>query len=123
MENDVLAACSVSETLKIFTAKWKPCIICHLDHGPKRFGELHRLIGKISRRMLTQHLQELLDDDIVYRKSYPVIPPKVEYYLTNKGQSLMPLLESIQNWGMIHLDDVKSIEELVSKSHVNLQAS
>lgn len=73
--------------------------------------------------MLTQHLQELLDDDIVYRKSYPVIPPKVEYYLTNKGQSLMPLLESIQNWGMIHLDDVKSIEELVSKSHVNLQAS
>lgn len=75
-------------------------ILWHLGkEGTKRFGELKSLIPGITQRMLVNQLRELEEDQIVERKVYPVVPPKVEYSLTQHGESLMPILESMYEWG------------------------
>ena len=107
--------CAVIETLKKISAKWKPCILCYLMKGDKRYGELHRLIPNISRKMLTQHLKELQMDGLINRKSFPVIPPKVKYSLTEKGRSLEMVLLSLENWGMENLYEVHSIADMVAE--------
>lgn len=116
MESELYRKCSVTETLKLFSAKWKPCILCHLDVNPRRFGALQKLMPKVSRRMLTQHLKELESDGLIKRKSYPVIPPRVEYSLTDLGRSLIPLLKDLEQWGLAHLNNVRPIHEMLESS-------
>ncbi len=118
METHSEKKCAIIETLKIFSAKWKPCILCYLLEGSKRYGELHRLIPNISRKMLTQHLKELQKDGLVSRKSYLVIPPKVEYSLTEKGRSLEMVLLSLENWGIENLKDVNSVPEMLAQKGI-----
>ena len=91
--------CPVESTLRVIGGKWKPMIIFHLRGGPKRFGELHRLIPNVTQRMLTSHLRELEDHGCVHREIFKVVPPKVEYSLTHIGHSLMPLMEAMAEWG------------------------
>lgn len=114
MITDTNRRCAVIETLKVFSAKWKPCILSFLFNGDKRYGELQRLIPNISRKMLTQHLKELCEDGLIERKPFPTIPPKVEYTITNKGKSLQPLFNHLNMWGLKHLGNVSSIEEMIS---------
>ncbi|NIK79177.1 DNA-binding HxlR family transcriptional regulator [Paenibacillus castaneae] len=92
--------CHKELTLAVIGGKWKLIILWHLGlEGTKRFGELKKLIPNITQKMLTNQLRELEEDQLLLRKVYPEVPPKVEYSLTEYGQSLMPVLRSMYDWG------------------------
>ncbi len=92
--------CSVELTLQIIGGKWKPIIIHRLGtEGTLRFSEVKRSIPNITQKMLTQQLRELEADGVVHREIYPQVPPKVEYSLTELGQSVMPVIEKLCEWG------------------------
>ena len=92
--------CEKELTLSVIGGKWKMLILWHLGkEGTKRFNELRSLMPGITQKMLVNQLRELEEDLIVHREVYPVVPPKVEYSLTEKGQSLIPILEIMYNWG------------------------
>ena len=87
-------------TLSIIGGKWKMIIMFWLvEYETLRYGELKRCIGSISGKMLNSQLKELENDGIIIRKEYPQIPPKVEYCLSKRGLSLMPILEEMCKWG------------------------
>lgn len=93
-------ACSFEIAIDLIGGKWKPVIIWHLGtKGTKRFSELKKLLPQITQKMLTQQLRELENDRLVERKVYPQVPPKVEYSLTDLGESLMPILRMMYDWG------------------------
>jgi DNA-binding HxlR family transcriptional regulator len=94
--------CPVSVTADIIGGKWKPLILFHLEGGTRRFGELSRLIPGSTKKMLTQKLRELERDQIIRRKVYAEIPPRVEYSLTRHGESLSPILKLMSAWGRKH---------------------
>jgi len=94
--------CPVKLTADIIGGKWKPSILFYLEGGTLRFGELQRLIPGMTKKMLTQHLRDLERDEIVHRKIYAEVPPKVEYSLTRHGQSLKPILKLMSAWGTRH---------------------
>lgn len=97
--------CEKELTLTVIGGKWKMLILWHLGkEGTKRFGELKSLMPGITQRMLVSQLRELEEDLIVNRKVYPVVPPKVEYSLTEHGKSLMPILESMYEWGKAYME-------------------
>jgi DNA-binding HxlR family transcriptional regulator len=98
--------CPVEAALDVIGGKWKVLILCWLKEGVHRFGELRRRIPGISERMLTQQLRELEQDGIVHRKVYPEVPPKVEYSLTEFGETLRPLMGTLCKWGEKHLDRI-----------------
>jgi len=83
----------------LISNKWKILIIRDLLNGTKRFGELQRTVAGISQKVLTSNLKELESDGLINRKVYPVVPPKVEYSLTDLGLSLKPVLDSMVAWG------------------------
>ena len=100
----------VEATMDVIGGKWKPIILCNLRHQSLRTSELKRLIPNISQKMLTQQLRELEAADIINRKVYNQVPPKVEYSLTELGHSLMPVLDAICKWGHDHVPEEWSIE-------------
>ncbi|RRA48177.1 helix-turn-helix domain-containing protein [Acidipila sp. EB88] len=92
--------CSVEACLEVIGGKWKGVILYHLmTAGTLRFSEIQRLKPELSPRILTAQLRELEADGVIARKVYPVVPPKVEYSLTNAGESLRPLIFAMQQWG------------------------
>ena len=97
---DCSAGCPVEASLEIIGGKWKGLALYHLLGGTKRFSELKRLSGQVTQRMLTKQLRELEADGIIARKVYAVVPPKVEYSLTDKGRELGPVLVALREWGM-----------------------
>jgi DNA-binding HxlR family transcriptional regulator len=93
-------SCTFEIAMDLIGGKWKPIIVWHLGtKGTKRFNELRKLLPNITQKMLTQQLRELEEDCLVERKIYPQVPPKVEYSLTDLGESLMPILEMMCGWG------------------------
>ena len=109
-----MASCSVIATLKQFATKWKPCILCYLANDTMRYNQLYRAIPNISRKMLSEHLKELEHDELIIRTQYDRKKQYVEYKLSAKGMSLLPLLEQLQNWGLSHLNNVLSIKDMVA---------
>ncbi|NML21413.1 helix-turn-helix transcriptional regulator [Pseudoflavitalea sp. G-6-1-2] len=105
--------CSVIATLKLFATKWKPCILCYLSEGPLRYNDLYRIIPNISRKILSEHLRELERDEVITRTQYDPKRQKVDYALTEKGRSLLPLLNQLQDWGMLHLNNVLTIRQML----------
>lgn len=91
--------CPVTATVSIIGGKWKPIILWILFQEKRRFSELKKFIPKITQKMLTQQLRELERDGIVHREVYPVVPPQVEYSLTQKGNTLAPILQAMEKWG------------------------
>jgi len=89
----------VELSLEIIGGKWKILIIWRLKEGSKRYSELRRSLSKITHKMLTQQLRELEQDEIIVRKVYPEVPPKVEYSLTLLGESLIPVIDLLSEWG------------------------
>ena len=88
-------------TLSVIGGKWKMVIIYLLaENGPVRFNELKRQIGAITYKTLSSQLKELEADGMVKRKEYPQVPPKVEYSLTDKAETLLPVLEELCEWGV-----------------------
>lgn len=96
--------CPVETTIKVIGGRWKVLILRELFQSVKRFCELHRALGGITQKMLTQQLREMEKDGIVYRNVYPQVPPKVEYSLTGLGRSLQKLLKDMSEWGAGYLD-------------------
>lgn len=99
IDKENLPACPVETTLLLIGDKWKIFILRDLFTGTKRFSELKRSLTGITQKMLTQQLRDLEENGIVNRKVYPVVPPKVEYSLTDLGKTLKPILDSLWNWG------------------------
>lgn len=94
-----LPACPVETTLSLIGDKWKVLILRDLITGTKRFGELKKSIGTVSQKVLTAQLRNMEEYGLVHREVYAEVPPRVEYSLTELGQSLKPILDALQNWG------------------------
>lgn len=90
-----------SYTLSLISGKYKPIILyCLMEYEPVRFNEMQRYIGKIADKTLSMTLKELERDALITRKMYPEIPPKVEYSLTERGHSLVKVLDQLCTWGI-----------------------
>jgi len=96
----VYETCPVSETMKIIGGKWKPVILYLISHDVNRFGEMMSEIKGISKKMLTNQLRELERDGMLHRKIYAEVPPKVEYSLSELGQSIKPVTKMMCTWGL-----------------------
>lgn len=100
--------CEKELTLSIISGKWKVVILWHLGHeGTHRFSELQKLFEKISHKMLSSQLRELEEDGIVNRKVFPQVPPKVEYSLTELGETLIPIIDMMYEWGKKRMSEIK----------------
>lgn len=99
MINNALPLCPVEITLTLIGSKWKVLILRDLLGGTKRFGELKKSIGGISQKVLTAQLRDMESSGLLTRRVYAEVPPRVEYTLTDLGQSLRPILEAMSRWG------------------------
>ncbi|MCE9590260.1 MAG: helix-turn-helix transcriptional regulator [Planctomycetes bacterium] len=95
--------CGLEAGLEVAGGKWKVLILWHLMPGPRRFGELRRLVGSISEKMLIQTLRQMQEDGIVARKDFREVPPRVVYSLTPFGASLTRALGPLCKWGTKHM--------------------
>lgn len=109
--------CGLYVTMKIFGAKWKPCIIDAIARGAKRPSEIHKQITSTSPRVLDMQLRELLDFGVVARTNQSGYPLYVEYYLTSFGESMLPVLAQMAQWGETHKEFVKQRSALVLEGH------
>ncbi|ATQ35214.1 transcriptional regulator [Mesoplasma entomophilum] len=91
--------CPLEYTLNFIKSKWVILIIRELSFGTCRFNELEKRISGISQKVLTSNLRFLEENNLIKRKVYPVVPPKVEYSLTDLGESLKPILDQMSEWG------------------------
>ncbi|WNY28080.1 putative HTH-type transcriptional regulator YtcD [Methanimicrococcus stummii] len=94
-----LPPCPVEITLQLIGDKWKVLILRELMPDKKRFSELQRSISNVSQRMLTQQLKAMERDGLINRVVFAEVPPRVEYSLTELGESMAPVLDSMQSWG------------------------
>lgn len=115
VKNDIcfdLVNCPVKATLDLIGGKWKTMILYLISNDINRFGKLEMTLRDISKQMLTSQLRELEHDGMIERVIYPVIPPKVEYFLTEKGKSILPIIQQMKLWGQEHAFP-KNVAELV----------
>lgn len=104
--------CPVTATMSIIGGKWKLLILYLIYNDINRFGKMGMTLKDISKQMLTTQLRELESDGIIERKIYAEIPPRVEYFLTNKGKSLLPIIELMKHWGNENLLSKKKMMEV-----------
>jgi DNA-binding HxlR family transcriptional regulator len=95
--------CPVTATMGVIGGKWKLLILHLINNDVNRFGKMSMMLKEISKQMLTTQLRELENDGIIERKIYPEIPPRVEYFMTEKGKSLLPIIHLLRDWGNEYL--------------------
>lgn len=98
--------CSVEATIDLIGGKYKAIILYHLINKTLRFNELQKSIPQATPKMLTQQLRELENDGLIVRTVYPVVPPKTEYSLSAFGESLIPIIDSMCQWGTNYLSKI-----------------
>lgn len=98
-----IGQCPVTATMGIIGGKWKLLILHLIRNDINRFGKMGMMLKDISKQMLTTQLRELENDGIIERIIYAEIPPRVEYFITPKGQSLMPIVDLMRDWGNANL--------------------
>lgn len=103
-------SCPVAATLELIGGKYKALILWHLAESSLRFSQLQKRIGGASPKMLTQQLRELEAQDLIHREVFPIIPPHVEYSLTELGKSLLPILVAMRDWGANYMKTNKNLE-------------
>jgi DNA-binding HxlR family transcriptional regulator len=103
--------CPVTGTMGIIGGKWKILILYLIFNDVNRFGKMSMMLKGISKQMLTTQLRELEHDGIIERKIYPEIPPRVEYFHTEKGKSLLPIIELMRDWGNEHIVNKSKVLE------------
>jgi len=96
---DELPACPVATAVALVGGKWKLLILRNLRSRPWRFNELQRDLEGISQKVLTDSLRQMMDDGLVYRQDYQVLPPRVEYGLTDLGKEMLPIIDALANFG------------------------
>ena len=101
--------CGLDATLKVISGKWKPLILYFLLRGPTRYGELKRAVRDVSDKMLIQHLKELEADGVLRRNDHKEVPPRVDYTLTQLGESLARALEPLCVWGTENMAEMQKI--------------
>lgn len=106
-----LRDCASRAVLEVIANKWVCLVVGALRPGTVRFGELRRRLDGITQKMLTQTLRELERNGLVHRAVYPSIPPRVEYSLTDLGQSVGGLMDAIRVWSETHIDDIQDARE------------
>jgi DNA-binding HxlR family transcriptional regulator len=94
--------CAVSTTIDVIGGRWKAVIVFFLLKDRRRFSEIRRYLPGVSQRVLTRQLRELEDDGLIARETFAEVPPRVEYWLTDLGRSLEPVLLSLRDWGTKH---------------------
>lgn len=102
--------CGLDISLAVIGGKWKPLILYHLRSGPKRFGDLKRLVAGISEKVLIQQLRELVATEVLVRHDYQRVPPKVDYTLTGFGETLVEALLPLCDWGTRHRLRVEAMQ-------------
>ena len=102
------SSCPVTYCLKVIGGKWKPIILFLISNNVNRFGQLQRNIDGISKQMLTKQLRELEQDKSINRNVFAEVPPRVEYTLTSHGETLLPVIKAMRDWGELQLADSKS---------------
>lgn len=108
VERDESYGCEIEAVLAVIGGKWKLFILWNLRDSTLRYAELRRAIRGVSERVLIEQLRELEEDGMIHREQYPQIPPKVEYSLTARGQSLTPVLDALAAWGREHAMQTRS---------------
>jgi DNA-binding HxlR family transcriptional regulator len=101
--------CGLNATLRIISGKWKPLILFFLRSGPKRYGELKRLIDGVADKVLIQQLKDLEADGVLDRNDYKEVPPRVDYALTTLGRSLAEAIVPLCTWGTEHAQEMARI--------------
>lgn len=101
--------CPVTTTMEIIGGKWKILILYLISNDINRFGKMSMMLRSISKQMLTSQLRELEEDGVIERKIYAEIPPRVEYSLTTKGQSLLPVITMMKDWGLNYLKEQETV--------------
>ncbi|MVU78493.1 transcriptional regulator [Nocardia sp. ET3-3] len=104
--NAFLAACPTHQMLDTISDKWVCLILAALGSGPLRYGELGAIVASVSNKMLTQTLRTLERDGLVTRQMTAQVPVRVDYWLTELGHSLLPVLSGLQHWAEGHMDQV-----------------
>jgi DNA-binding HxlR family transcriptional regulator len=113
--------CALDVTMNLIGGKWKAVILWYLRKTAIRFSELGRKIPNITDKMLSLQLRQMEKDGFVGRKLYPEVPPRVEYYLTDEGKKLIPLLEEMARWGRRQVEQKGNIVETETGKRVNLK--
>ena len=106
MEKNINVNCPVAATLHLIGGKYKALLLWHLSGRVLRFNQLRQLVPEATPKMLTQQLRELEQDGLINRKVYPVVPPKVEYSLTDRAMSLLPHINSLISWAQENMNDI-----------------
>jgi len=100
IENADFSETGYSYTLSLISGKYKPIILyCLMEYEPVRFNQMQRYLKNVADKTLSQNLKELEKDGLIHRTVYPQIPPKVEYTLTDRGHSLVKVLDKLCDWG------------------------
>ena len=105
-KEDILPECPVATTVSLIGSKWKLLIMRNLLARPWRFNELQKSIDGISQKALTEALRSMVADGIVIRKAYPEVPPRVEYSLTELGESMRPIIKAMEKWGTAYKEQM-----------------
>jgi DNA-binding HxlR family transcriptional regulator len=104
--------CGIEVAIKVFISKWKPCLLDCIDKGKRRPSEIHRTLPNATPRVLNMQLKELEQYQVITKKIYPGLPPKVEYYLTEMGRSILPIVDQMNEWGRKNSEKIKKITEM-----------
>jgi DNA-binding HxlR family transcriptional regulator len=97
-----LPACPVATTVGLIGNKWKILILRDVLGGPKRFGELRKSLEGISQKVLTDNLRDMEKDGLLIRKVFPEVPPRVEYSLSEIGETMRPIIKQMEEWGSMY---------------------
>lgn len=107
-----LVRCPVTASMELIGGKWKILILHLIRNDINRFGKMSMMLKDISRQMLTTQLRDLERDGIIERRVYAEIPPRVEYFLTSKGEALVPVFEALKDWGLEHAIHTERLENV-----------
>lgn len=110
LSKDELPLCPVATAVRLIGSKWKLLILRNLMERPWRFNELKKSLDGISQKVLTDSLRTMEADGIVIRTAYPTVPPKVEYSLSSLGQSMRPILQALEQWGLSYQQLVREAQ-------------
>jgi len=102
------ADCPIHDVQRLIGGKWCLVVLWHLRRGTRRFAEIERAIGDVAAKPLTESLRHLEAGGLISRTAYPTVPPRVDYALTPLGASLVPILESLQEWSILHRGEFRS---------------
>jgi len=103
--------CGIEVAAKVFGGKWKPCILDSIVKGNHRPSQIHRYLSTASPRVINIQLRELENYKVVQKKVFPGLPPRVEYYLTESGKKILPIIALMERWGNQNKEEVRKISE------------